>query len=92
MTSGTSKIAIPLGQALMLGVLLSNSPQVYYNSFSKKRWPWLFKKHKKLWVDLLAFRSWCFETGRQLGERRLQKLDAVISAAALTVEMEAVNT
>lgn len=77
-----SAALIPLGQALNKNLLLSPVAQSYYNAFSLGRWPWLCKKNKKLWVDLAEFKAWCKETGRQLGERQIERLDAAIAKEA----------
>jgi hypothetical protein len=80
---------IPLGQALSKRVLLSPVQQSYYNAFALGRWPWLTKKHNKLWVDLVGFRAWCLETGKPLGSQQLANLNAVIQQ--LTKDREAAS-
>ena len=79
----SATILIPLGQALAQGLLLSPSEQVYYNNL--KRWQWLQKcdragrPTRQLWVDLVGFKTWCWETGRQLGCARVARLDLMIA-------------
>lgn len=79
-----STALIPLEQALAKDVLLSPARQSYYNALRKGQWPWLRKvdrsgqPSKKIWVDLVEFKLWCWLTGRQLGDQRAQRLEAAI--------------